>query len=177
MSSNEQQIEQDIAAKGLTAPRVTKQQIDSLMARVSYAIVERPNNTNLVLAIALLDGQFELAIGKAACVSAENYNSEIGIRIATAEAETAARNKLWELEGYALRQRLAADTDTWLGRLKAERVQLGERLQKLSDFLAGVSPNENAEHRGLLEQQYTLMAQLATVLDARLALATKEGHA
>jgi hypothetical protein len=41
-----------------------------------------------------------------ACVSAENYNSEIGRNIATSNAARAARDKLWEFEGYRLRANL-----------------------------------------------------------------------
>jgi len=33
---NDQQIEKEIQAKGLTAARVTKEQIDALMLRVTY---------------------------------------------------------------------------------------------------------------------------------------------
>ena len=44
-----------------------------------------------------------------ACVSAENYNSEIGRNIATSNAARAARDKLWEFEGYRLRANLQAD--------------------------------------------------------------------
>ena len=100
---NDQEIEKDIQAKGLTAPRITKDQIDALMARVLFYYVV-PEGTTSTFAHAYLDGKFYLATGHSACVSPENFNAEIGIKIAQSKAEAAARDKLWELEGYRLFQ-------------------------------------------------------------------------
>lgn len=100
---NDQEIEKDIQAKGLTAPRITKDQIDALMARVLFYYVVLEGTTS-TFAHAYLDGKFYLATGHSACVSPENFNVEIGIKIAQSKAEAAARDKLWELEGYRLFQ-------------------------------------------------------------------------
>ena len=43
-----------------------------------------------------------LATGFSACVNAENFEAEIGERMARGNAEKSAENKLWELEGYRL---------------------------------------------------------------------------
>lgn len=105
-------IEAQIKAIGAdTAPRVTPAQIDGLMARVVYTYDERPNGSTVTFAHALLDGQFYLASGTSACVSAANYKPEIGRKLATSNAERAARDKLWELEGYRLRATLMADAE------------------------------------------------------------------
>lgn len=100
-------IEQEIVRKGLTAPRVTKARIDELLGRITYTFDVRPNGSTTTLAHAFLDGDFYLATGMSACVSGENFNAEMGKKMATSNAMTAAEDKLWELEGYALRGRLS----------------------------------------------------------------------
>lgn len=106
------EIERQIRQAGAdTAPRVTPQQIDALMARVVYTYDERPNGSTVTFAHALLDGQFWLASGTSACVSPANYKSEIGRKLATSNAERAARDKLWELEGYRLRATMLTDAE------------------------------------------------------------------
>jgi hypothetical protein len=42
--------------------------------------------------------------GESACASPENYSKELGEKI----ARDNARQKIWALEGYALRNKLAA---------------------------------------------------------------------
>lgn len=98
-------IEAEIVAKGLTAPRVTLEQIDALMARVTYT-GGRVSNTTSTVVHAFLDGEFLLASGHSACVSATNYDADIGFKLARGNAEKKARDQLWQLEGYALRKRL-----------------------------------------------------------------------
>ena len=105
---NDQQIEQEIQAKGLTAPRVTPADIQALMSRVVYTFDVRPNGSTTTLVHAFLDGDFYLATGVSACVSAKNFDADLGVKIATSNAEKAAREELWKLEGYALRKRVAA---------------------------------------------------------------------
>lgn len=84
------------------APRVTKDQIDELLKRVVYVVVQRPDNTTSTFVHAYLDGKFLLGTGFSACVSEANFNAEIGERVAKQKAEVEAVNKLWELEGYRL---------------------------------------------------------------------------
>ncbi|MGQ1177889.1 Gp49 family protein [Acinetobacter baumannii] len=94
-------IEQELVEKS-EAPRVTKSQIDALMERVSYTVEQCPGVTTSTFVHAFLDGKFFLASGFSACVNAENFDAEIGERIARSNAEKSAENKLWELEGYRL---------------------------------------------------------------------------
>lgn len=104
---NDQQIEQEIQTKGLTAPRVTLERINELTKRIVYTYDVRPNGSTTTMAHAFLDGNFYLASGRSACVSMENFDEELGKSIAMSNAQAAAKDKLWELEGYALRSKLA----------------------------------------------------------------------
>lgn len=104
---NDNEIEKEITDKGLTAPRVTVERIDSLMASLRYEPWIVPNTTTTIV-VAMLPNGFTVGIGKSAAVSASNFNADIGQKIATAEAERNARDKLWELEGYAMKSRLEA---------------------------------------------------------------------
>lgn len=83
------------------------QRIDELVGRIVYTYDVRPNGSTSTLAHAFLDGEFYLATGHSACVSVENFDAEIGMAIAQTDAHNNARKKLWELEGYALRTKLA----------------------------------------------------------------------
>ena len=102
-------IEQEIQAKGLTAPRITLADIDALMRRIVYTFDVRPNGSTTTLAHAFLDGKFYLATGVSYCVSVENFDAELGKDMAMGSAKAAAEDKLWELEGYALWKRMADD--------------------------------------------------------------------
>lgn len=99
-------IENEIQQKGLTAPRVTPDRINLLMERVQYTFSIFGTST---FCHAFLDGEFLLATGHSACVSKANFNEELGQRIAKDNVLKAARDKLWELEGYTLRQHLAEE--------------------------------------------------------------------
>lgn len=98
------QQEQIIVDAGLTNPRVTVEQINTLMGTVEYEVLPVPNST-LTLAVAwLLMGsrKFKLAIGEAACVDPRNFSAEKGAEFAIQDAANKARSRLWELEGYVL---------------------------------------------------------------------------
>lgn len=101
MSHTDEQMEQQIQEKGLTAPRVTLDQIKEMMKRVQY-VFEQPEGTTSTFAHAFLNGDFYLATGHTACVSKENFDVSLGIRYAREEAAQKAQDKLWELEGYNL---------------------------------------------------------------------------
>ncbi len=103
MTDNE--IEQEIQNKGLNAPRVEPDQIDALVASLEYKYHVFPGTTCTVAAAFLPNG-FVVAIGQSACASPDNFNAQLGAKIARANAEKEARAKLWELEGYALKKTL-----------------------------------------------------------------------
>jgi hypothetical protein len=106
-------IEQEIQAKGLTAPRVTPQRIEEVIAAEYYftaadAIKEAtpPQFQALKLltfCVLVLKNGFTVT-GESACASPENFNAELGQKIARQNAV----NKIWPLEGYLLKQQLAA---------------------------------------------------------------------
>ena len=101
----EHEIEQEIVNKGLTnGPRLTPQLIDALIQAEHYWTV--PNSTSVVCALTLVNGY--TVIGKAGCVSPENFSEGMGRKIARDDA----RNQIWALEGYALAyERMARAAD------------------------------------------------------------------
>lgn len=99
-------IESEIKAKGLTAARVTPHQIDALMVGINLQTHHFPGTTTIV-AMAFLPNGFSVGYGMSACASPENFNEEIGIKIATDNALKDARDQLWILEGYALKKEIS----------------------------------------------------------------------
>ncbi len=95
---SEQQIEKEIQDKGLNAPRLTPEHIDSCIVHREYHVF--PGSCLTVCCITLTNG-FTVS-GESACASPKNFDSEIGRKI----SYDIARNKIWQLEGYLLRQRL-----------------------------------------------------------------------
>lgn len=98
MSSPDDVIEQEIQEKGLTAPRLTPTLIDETIVDESY---HRLTDVLTVCVLTLRNG-FTVT-GESACASPENYNEEIGNKI----AKENARDKVWLLEGYLLKERLS----------------------------------------------------------------------
>ena len=92
-------VEQEIKDKGLTAPRVTPALVEAAIVGEYYHI---PPNTTLTLCVLTLKNGFTVT-GESACASPENFNKELGERI----ARDNAKNKIWALEGYALRNELS----------------------------------------------------------------------
>lgn len=99
-------VETTMSMIGLNAPRVSVAQIEALMEKLAIHTTRIPE-TNTTVAVATLPDGFTVAIGMSACVSSSNFNAEIGIKVAVDQARAKAREKLWELEGYALRCKLA----------------------------------------------------------------------
>jgi hypothetical protein len=100
-------MERDIEALDLTAPRVTPEQIDALMAGVTYHTHVIPGTTTTV-ATAIATNGFTLAIGMTACADPANFNEEFGVKYAIRDAESKARSQLWKLEGWRLKCELHA---------------------------------------------------------------------
>ena len=99
-SVSEAGIEAEIKTKGLTAPRLTPADIDEVIAHEDYYVF--PGTTVTVCALHLGNGF--VVIGHSAAASAENFDHAIGRRV----ARDKAREQIWALEGYLLRERLAA---------------------------------------------------------------------
>lgn len=79
-------------------PKVTSEAIDSLIDQVQYYIF--PDTTTTVCCIYLTNG-FTVT-GESACVSKQNFNKEMGEKLAFEQA----KEKIWLLEGYLLNYNL-----------------------------------------------------------------------
>ncbi|WP_436879449.1 Gp49 family protein [Escherichia coli] len=100
---SDKDIELEIQAKGLTAPRITR---DDMIANIAHTeIVKHVSVTGQVLRWAIITTKNGFAVtGKPSCaVSSENDNEAIGKQIALTNAE----NELWPLMGYALKEKLS----------------------------------------------------------------------
>lgn len=99
MSQSEQQIENEINEKGLNAPRLNPAMIDAAIVSEQYHVF--PGTTMTVCALTLRNGY--IVSGESAAASPENFDAAIGRKIARENA----RNKIWALEGYLLREKLS----------------------------------------------------------------------
>jgi hypothetical protein len=98
--SDEGAIEKQIQDKGLNAPRLNPAHIDATIASAAYYVF--PDTTLTVCCLTLRNG-FHVT-GESAAASPENFDRAIGEQIAYRNA----RDKIWSLEGYLLRERLSA---------------------------------------------------------------------
>jgi hypothetical protein len=96
---DEQAIEREIQAKGLNAPRLTPEKIDATIVAEQFHVF--PGTTLTVCCLTLRNGY--QVIGESAAASPSNFDAELGRKI----ARDNARNKIWSLEGYLLRDKLA----------------------------------------------------------------------
>ena len=129
---NDQAIEQEIQAKGLTAPRITPEDIEANISSQHYFTAAEgiigafvaaeqakgnleagcPSTTDdlktslqiLTFCVLVLRNGFTV-IGESACASPENFDAELGRKIARQNAV----EKIWPLLGYELRSQLAAE--------------------------------------------------------------------
>ena len=123
---NDQAIEQEIQAKGLTAPRVTPADIEANIVSEHYftaadgrygALIEGTYEGRelpqvddgdlepldlLIFCVLVLRNGFTVT-GESACASPENFDAELGRKIARQNAV----QKIWPLMGYALKEKLA----------------------------------------------------------------------
>lgn len=127
--STDAQIEQEIQAKGLTAPRITPADIEANIASEHYftaadGVAGAFTNAQvaqgrgvypdeigqlktelrlLTFCVLVLRNGFTVT-GESACASPENFDAEVGRKIARQNAV----NKVWPLMGYELRSKLHA---------------------------------------------------------------------
>jgi hypothetical protein len=91
------QAQDDAAAAVAVAPRVTLEHLESLVQEEAFHVFYG------VLTVCVLKVANGFTVtGESACASPENFNEELGRKIARRNAV----EKLWALEGYLLRQRL-----------------------------------------------------------------------
>lgn len=116
-------IEQEIQAKGKTAPRVTPADLQANIVSEHYftaadgvdgGIVvgyKYPGPLDLLTFCVLVLGNGFTVTGESACASPENFDADIGRKIARENAV----QKIWPLMGYELKCRLAAEQETAIG--------------------------------------------------------------
>ncbi len=122
---SDQEIEQELQAKGKTAPRLTPADIDAAIVSEHYftaddgalnhgsVTVHNPQGVQersmealecLTFCVLVLRNGFTVT-GESACASPANFDAEIGRKIAREKA----RERIWPLEGYLLRERLSSE--------------------------------------------------------------------
>lgn len=126
-------IEQEIQDKGLTSPRVTQEDIEANIVSEHYFTAQegvlgayKENNDVrvekykpdaevpssiealglLTFCVIVLRNGFTVT-GESSCVSPENFDAEIGRKVARQNAV----QKVWPLMGYALRERLSSEAN------------------------------------------------------------------
>ena len=121
------EIEQEIQAKGLTAPRITPADIEANIAGEHYftagdgfagalsvsdefnerpeceRVIDPPAPLELLTFCVLVLKNGYTVVGESACASPENFNAEIGRKVARENAV----NKIWPLMVYEMRSHLA----------------------------------------------------------------------
>ena len=99
---NDKTIEQEIQAKGLTAPRVSFADLEANI--IHTEIVKHTTHGGGILRWAILTTKngFSVTGRPSASVSPANDNQEIGEKVAIDNA----RAELWPLMGYELKERL-----------------------------------------------------------------------
>ena len=117
---NDQAIEQEIQAKGKTAARVTPADLQANIISEHYFTADdgaqgafnrvdknfggipTPGALSLLTFCVLVLRNGFTVTGESACASPENFDAEIGRKIARQNAE----QKIWPLMGYELRSKL-----------------------------------------------------------------------
>ena len=113
---NDQTIEQEIIAKGKTAPRITPDDIEANITSEHYFTASQalvgetrgpewqatPKELDLLtFCVLVLQNGFTVT-GESACASPENFDDDLGRKIARENAVA----KIWPLMGYALKEKL-----------------------------------------------------------------------
>ena len=125
---SDQAIEQEIQAKGKTAARVTPADIEANIVSEHYftagdgyagalsiseefaekqdaeRVINPPEQLDLLTFCVLVLRNGFTVTGESACASPENFDADIGRKV----ARQSAVQKIWPLMGYELRSKLAA---------------------------------------------------------------------
>jgi hypothetical protein len=99
---SETEIEKEIQAKGLNAPRLTPEMIDAVITQETYTVL--PSGRTMICELTLANG-FTVR-GETSVVSKENFDAQLGRKISRSDA----RNKIWQLEAYLLKERLHVES-------------------------------------------------------------------
>lgn len=102
---NDAEIENEITRKNLNAPRVTPEIINETIVGEEYHVFD---GTTVTICLLTLRNGFSVT-GESACASIENFDEELGQKIARDNAV----EKIWALEGYLLKQSLMEGDIAW----------------------------------------------------------------
>ncbi|MBY0237660.1 MAG: hypothetical protein K2W93_21955 [Burkholderiaceae bacterium] len=125
--STDQEIEQEIQAKGLTAPRITPDEVEASIASESYftaadgirgASVGKPGasllpeyvtfegspHSHITICVLVMRNGTKIVGVNEGPVSSANFNADMGRKMAREKAT----DQIWPLLGYELRSKLAA---------------------------------------------------------------------
>lgn len=193
-------IEAEIQAKGLTAPRVTPADIEANIKSAVYftaadgaamvqvcenhidddsdtdfEIMTAPALSLLTFCVLELNNGFTVT-GESACASPDNFDAEIGRKIARANAV----QKIWPLMGYALKEQLfqatqPAQTPTEPAlpphqqRVLDEKIELDVKLSNLLAFFGSeIYKSLPGQDQHLLQQQSVSMEHYSEILGMRI---------
>lgn len=172
-------VEAEIKAKGLTAPRITPADIEANILIAYYftgedALQYAGQNGSpfvphaamklLTFCVLVLRNGFTVT-GESACASPENFDAELGRKIARQHAVA----KVWGLMGYALKERLAAVPADFRDRVRLEKQELDEKIRKLTAFVAGETfASLPAMEQKRMRAQLTAMEEYSGALYARI---------
>lgn len=163
-TSDEQKLEQNIIKAGAAvAPRITPDHIDSQIVGEAFHVF---SGSQLTVCVLTLKNGYTVS-GESACASPENFNEQIGQQI----AKRNARDKIWSLEGYLLKQKLYENAQgDFISRLQREFDELNDRTKKLFAFFGtpifkGLPECDQVD----LEDQYLAMQSYSEILTRRLA--------
>lgn len=114
-------------------------------------------------------------MGQSACASPANYNQGIGERLARVDA----KNKIWNLMGFMLRDRIAmeerrqafAAVETHTDRMESEAGELQTKLSKLERFIkeSPIFRDAPLRTKTLMEEQAMVMNHYLLILKNRLS--------
>ena len=96
---NEQEVENEIVRKNLNAPRVTPEMVENEIASEEYHVFD---GTTVTICLLTLRNGFTCT-GESACASVENFDEELGQKI----ARNNARDKIWVLKGFQLKDKMS----------------------------------------------------------------------
>jgi hypothetical protein len=93
---DETKVEKELQAAGCTGPRLTPDMISAAIKTAQYYVF--PGTTLTVCCVTLQNGY--TVLGESACADPANYRKDLGEKYAYENA----KNKIWALEGYLLKE-------------------------------------------------------------------------
>lgn len=176
-------VEQAIKAAGADrAPRVTPTAIGSEIVDEVYFTAAHGVNGELAtrgdlrrshmgplelltFCVLVLRNGFTVT-GQSACASPENFDADIGRRIARDDAI----RQVWPLLGFRLRDQLAAIPADFRDRVRAEKKDLDEKIERLSAFIKSPTYTTlSLEEQGDLHSQRLAMDLYSEYLQKRIS--------